>query len=69
MTNFNPDIRLDDILAPALEKIKEKVRQELENRASEIIVEEIAKFTIELASLIHVQDIGKELVITIRKEI
>lgn len=69
MALYSMTISLDELLKPSIDRIKNELRQELEKRALEIVNQEVAKFVIDLSQLVHVADMGKEIVITVRKEV
>lgn len=64
----NAKIDFAEILQPTLLKLKERIQQEMKEHADRIIVEEMAKFSVDLAKIVSFQDFRDQIVITLKKE-
>jgi hypothetical protein len=68
MSQFTINLDLSDMLTPAIKRIKDNVRNDLQKQALEIVEQEVAKMAIDISHMIDIRRMGHDLVITIRNE-
>ena len=68
MSDYTMSINIDELLTPAINRVKAEMKDRLKADAMKIVEEEIARFSIDLSRFVTIDRFAQEIRITIHRD-